>query len=218
MQKIYIASANMTLTNWHDEIIDAEREKSIVTILRSIPYNYYADVNKSLILDKCRLWTLPGNLALIENYITNRPKIVVLVRPIEEIVSSFVQLRINNNWSEDKIYSDLLNDGENPIMIPLEGTIHAKENNNGQFLFIHYDEIVFDTKKTLEKIYDFYEWPKYEHELENIKRPFVQHDEVYNLNGLHEVRSIVEKQKYHIDLPKDIMKKCRYLNSLLFED
>jgi sulfotransferase len=218
MRRIYFASANTTLTNWHDDIIASEREKSIVTILRSIPYNYYVDVNKNIILDKCRAWTLPGNLALIEKYITNNPKTVVLIRPIEEIVASFVQLRINNNWSEDKIYSDLLNGADDPIMLSLEGAIHAKQNNDGKFLFVHYDEIVFDTKKTLNRIYDFCEWPKYEHQLENIKRPFVQNDEVYKLNGLHDVRRTVEKQKYHIDLPKDIMKKCRYLNSLIFED
>jgi len=155
---------------------------------------------------------------MIEKYITDKPKIVVLVRPMEEIVASFVQIRLKNNWPEEEAYGNLLNDGDNLIMLPLDGAIHAKQNNDGKFLFVHYDEIVFDTKKTLEKIYDFYEWPKYQHELKNIQRPFAQNDEVYNLNGLHEVRSIVEKQKYHIDLPKDIMKKCRYLNSLLFEE
>ena len=216
--RAYVGSANPSMTNWNDDVLVAGRDKTIGNILRSIPKIYYENVNKPFILDKCRSWTLPNNTRMIEKYITDNPKIVVLVRPIEEIVASFIQIRLKNNWSEEEAYGNLLNDGDNPIMLPLEGAIHAKKNNNGQFLFVHYDEIVFDTKKTLEKIYDFYEWPKYEHVLENIKRPFVQNDEVYNLNGLHEVRSTVEKQKYHIDLPKDIMKKCRYLNSLLFED
>jgi sulfotransferase len=214
----HIGCANTSLNGWNEDILVSNRQHTIYNIIKAIPNLYYADVNKQFIFDKCRTWTLPNNVALIKQYITDKPKIVVLVRPVDEIVSSFVRIRIKNNWDENMLYNGLLVDGDNPIMIPLEAALLAKNNNHGEFLFVQYDEIVFDTKKTLEKIYDFCGWPKYQHNLENIIRPFVQYDEVYNLTGLHDVRKTVEKQKYHIDLPKDIMKKCRYLNSLLFED
>jgi hypothetical protein len=217
MWQIYTGSANKNVNNWNEDILAANRQNSICHIVRSIPDLYYMDVNKPFILDKCRTWTLPGNVTLIKKFITNNPKIIVLVRPTEEIVSSFAHLRMKNGWDENKIHENIF-DETDPTMDALKGVVSAKHNNRGEFLFVQYDEIVFDTKKTLNRIYDFCEWPKYEHQLENINRPFIQNDEVYNLNGLHDVRRTVEKQKYHIDLPKDIMKKCRYLNSLIFED
>lgn len=218
MWQSFSCSLNDEKNNWGNEIVEAEREETIRYILKNIPNLYYSNINKSLIVDKSRNWTLPANLNLIKNFITDKPKIIVLVRPIEEIVASFVHLRKKNNWSQDSLFNDLLTAGTNPIMWPLEGAIWAKENNHGEFLFISYDELVFKTNTILTKIYDFCGWQKFEHNLQNINRPFVQKDEVWNLIGLHDVRQNIEKQKYQVNLPKNVLKKCYYLNSLLFED
>jgi sulfotransferase len=217
MWQVYVGSANEKKDNWHENILAAERQSSICNIIRAIPDLYYRDVSKRFVLDKCRTWTKPSNILMIKKFITDTPKIIVLIRPAEEVAASFVQLRIKNDWDKNHLYDGLL-DESGIITTCLNSAVEAKQKNEGEFLFVQYDDIVFETENTLKKIYEFCEWPKYEHQLENIKRPFVQNDEVYDLNGLHEVRSTVEKQKYHIDLPKDIMKKCRYLNSLLFED
>lgn len=217
MWHTYISSANKDLNNWNEDILVAERQKSIANIISSLIDLYYFDVNKTFVLDKCRTWTLPGNVTLLKNYVTNTPKILVLLRPVEEIVSSFVQLRKKNQWDESSLYVNLLSD-KDPMLSSIDGIISAKENNHGEFLFVQYDDIVYDTKKTLSTIYDFCEWPKYEHDFTNITRPFVQNDEVYDLVGLHDVRKTVEKQKYHIELPKNILKTCYYYNSLIFED
>ena len=218
MWESFSCSLNEEKNNWISDVLAADRQETIHHILSAIPNLYYSNVNKPIIVDKNRKWLLPAYLSLIKNHITDKPKIIVLVRPIEEIVASFVFLRKKNNWSEDTLFKSLLCEETNPIMLPLEGTIWAKENNNGEFLFISYDELVFKTKTTLIKIYDFCGWQKYEHNLKNINRPFVQKDEAYNLIGLHDVRQNIEKQKYQINFPKNVLKKCYYLNSLLFED
>jgi sulfotransferase len=211
-------SLNEEKNNWNDDIVAADRQETIHHILNTIPNLYYSNINKPFIVDKNSTWILLSNLNLMKNFITDKPKIIVLVRPIQEIVASFVRLRKKNNWSDDTLFNDLLCEKTNPIMLPLEGAIWAKENNHGEFLFITYDQLVFETNTTLSKIYDFCGWQKYEHNLQNINRPFVQKDEVWNLIGLHDVRKTVEKQKYQIDFPKNVLKKCYYLNSLLFED
>jgi sulfotransferase len=218
MWQSFNCSLNENKNNWNDDIVAADRQETIQGILSSIPNLYYSNVNKPIVLEKNRNWTLPTNFNLIKDFITNKPKIVVLVRPIEEIVASFVLLRKKNNWQEENIFDGMLNENDNPIMRPLEGALWAKENNNGEFLFVQYDELVFETTKTLKKIYDFCEWQNFDHNLENINRPFIQRDEAYKLIGLHDVRKIIEKQNYQIYFPKNILKKCHYLNSLLFED
>jgi sulfotransferase len=214
---MHCSSGNTQGTDWNPDILVSGKQKIVSDIIASIPNLYYANVEKPFILDKGRTWTLPDNIKMIKQYITEDPKIVVLIRPVEEIVSSFVRLRLKNNFDENHLYTGLIDNGI-PIMAELDGVVSARENNTGEFLFIEYDEIIFDTEKTLDRIYDFCGWPKYKHDLQNITRNFIQNDEVYFLDGLHEVRKTIEKQKYHIDLPKNILKKCQYYNSLIFED
>ena len=60
-------------------------------IIKQIPKIFYDGIEKNIV-DKCRTWTLPGNLELINKYITKTPKIVVMVRPIVDIVKSFVYI------------------------------------------------------------------------------------------------------------------------------
>ena len=218
MWQNFYCSLNEEKNNWNNDIVESDKQESLCRVLNSIPNIYYSDINKPIIIDKNRNWTLPSNLGIIKKFISNGPKIIVLIRPVQEIVSSFAYLREKNNWSKETLFNDLLHEKTNPIMLPLEGAIWAKENNNGEFIFIQYDELVFETKKTLDKIYDFCGWQKFEHNFQNIKRPFVQRSEVWNLSGLHEVRKKIEKQKYQVNLPKNVLKKCYYLNSLLFED
>jgi len=212
---IYDYNFNTNTNQWSDDIISCNKINSIENVLKNIINLYYFDINKKFIVDKCRTWTLPGNVKLIKKYITEQPKIIVLLRPLEEIVSSFVKLRIANNWNEEGINNEINWNDNNPM---IRGIISAKENNNGEFIFITYDDIVFDTQKTLDKIYDFCQWPSFKHSLKNIKKPFYQNDIVYNMIGLHEVRKNIEKQKYNIELPKNTLKKCQYLNSLIFEE
>jgi sulfotransferase len=218
MWQSFLCSLNEKRDNWTDDILASDRQKTIYHVLNNIPNLYYSDINKPIVLDKNRNWVLPGNFNIIKNFITNKPKIIVLIRPIQEIVASFVLLRKKNKWPEEHIFNGLLDEGDHLMMKPLEGVLWAKENNTGEFLFVHYDELVLETTKTLEKIYDFCEWQNFNHNLDNINRPFIQKDEAYNLIGLHDVRKNIEKQNYEVPFPKNVLKKCHYLNSLLFED
>jgi sulfotransferase len=214
----FTCSLNDERDNWYDDIVAADRQETIHHILHSIPNLYYSNTNKPFVVDKNRKWTLPTYFDLIKNFITDKPKIIILIRPIQEIVASFVYLRKKNNWQEDSLFNDLLCEGTNPIMLPLQGVIWAKENNRGEFLFVQYDELVFETKITLNKIYKFCDWQNFDHNLENISRPFIQKDNFYGMSGLHDVRKNIEKQNYEVPFPKNVLKKCHYLNSLLFED
>jgi sulfotransferase len=218
MWQVFKSSANENLTNWNNEILASEKQESVGRIIKSIPDLYYQDVNKPFILDKGRTWT-NEKFHLILKYITDKPKIIVLVRPLEEVISSLVRVRQENKWTYEEIFEKMLTE-EDSLTEIIESVLMARQCDQDYpsrefFLFVHYDEIVFDTQKTLKKIYDFCGWPKFEHHLNDIKRPFVQNDHVYDLIGLHDVRKTIEKQKYHVDLPTHILEKCRSLNPLI---
>lgn len=214
----YWNTLNDSKNNWTEDVIASELEERVTRVIKSLPFSYYEDVDKPLILDKCRSWLLPVNMHIIRKFITDKPKVLVLLRPTQEIVSSFVKLRMDNSWDESTLFQGLIDDGSGMITRCVEGVINAKENNNGEFLFVTYDEIVNNTKNTLDKIYTFFEWPKFDHQLDNITRPFVQKDDVYRMVDLHTVREKLAKQHYEILLPTNVVKKCKYFDSLMFED
>jgi sulfotransferase len=55
-------------------------------IVRDLPSLYYRDVQKPIVIDKCRAWTLPLNMQMIREYVTPDPKVILCVRPVDDVV------------------------------------------------------------------------------------------------------------------------------------
>lgn len=164
------------------------------SIVSAIPQIYYKNVSAKNILDKCRSWTLPDNIELIEKYITDKPRIIVMVRPIEDIVASFIRLRKANGWSGD-LESDLWEPNTEPITRPIIGVEYAKSHNDGKFLFVEYDDLVDYTPDVVNKIYEFMEWDLFSHKYSEIVHPYPENDEAYEMPGLHHVRPEIGRRK-----------------------
>ena len=117
--------------------IKASNKDILDSLVKPIPHTYYADVTKPIVVDKCRSWTLQANIQILNRYFDNSPKVIVLVRPLVEVVTSFIALRKENEWTDP--YQELLDNGSEPIMRSLAGVEWARNNNNGEFIFINYD-------------------------------------------------------------------------------
>ena len=78
--------------NWNskEQLLANNRHNTTKDLISSIPSIYYKDVKASIIIDKCRSWTLPLNMDMFYNYLDSNPKIIVLERPIIDVVKSFV--------------------------------------------------------------------------------------------------------------------------------
>jgi sulfotransferase len=175
-----------------------------------IPDFYYKNINSSIIIDKCRSWTLPDNLQLIEKYITDTPKIIVLTRPILDIVRSFSYLyKINNTPNNLK---KLLEPGSEPIMRSLFGVDNAKKNNNGKFLFISYNKLIKEPKSTIESIYKFLGVEKFNHNFDNILNRYPENEDAYEIKHMHDVRKTIEKRKINFKLPQEIVDMCKKID------
>lgn len=198
----------------NSEQIKANNKNVLEGLVKPIPHNYYADITKSIVVDKCRSWTLPANLEMLNRYFDNEPKIIVLVRPLIEVVASFVALRKANNWENSE--AGLLDDGSEPIMRSLAGVEWARKNNNGEFLFVTYDELIGDTQKTLDRIYNHCGWRTFEHDLNNIVNQYKENDAVYGLAGQHDIRPQISRRKINIKLSAELIKKCNRLDEWSF--
>lgn len=181
-------------------------------ILRAIPNAFYEGIDGHII-DKCRSWTLPDNTNMIHKYITKSPKFIVMLRPILEIVKSFVFIRTMNRW--DNPESGLLDDNTEPIIRSFNAVKYSKSIDSGQFLYMWYDELVSNPKQTINKVYDFCGWDKFEHQYSNLQNTALERDDLLGLIGLHDIRPEIGKRKFEVKLSDELYEKAIELDKEL---
>ena len=193
----------------------ARRGHTIPSMVAAIPSAYYKDVSAPVIIDKCRSWTMPDNMAMLQKYFTGSPKVIVMERPLVDILKSFQALRRSNGRDTGVKMDDTLLPNSDPIVRSLDGVIWAKQNNqNGNFLFITYEELVTNTERVLTSIYEFCEIAPFKHDLKNIINNHPEDDVgVYDNPGLHAVRPTICKRKIDATLLDATMAKCAELEA-----
>ena len=178
--------------NSSEQLLASNRFEVQQNLISAIPGIYYGHVTKPIVLDKCRSWTMPSNMVMLREYITNEPKVIVLTRPIQDIIESFKLLYAQNNKPFQE--SMFRQKGSEPLMRSCDGVDFAKANNTGEFLFIDYDDLVSDTNKELERIYSFLEMDIFQHDLQNIVNFYPENDSVYGLLGMHTIRNTISRR------------------------
>lgn len=196
-----------------EQLAASKRESTIHDIVSQIPHLYYKNIKEPIVVDKCRSWTMPPNIEILQKYVDANYKIIVLERPVVEIVSSFVKLyRDNNKIIQPEM---LLQPKSEPIMRSIAGINWAKKNNYGHFLFITYNELIQDTEATIKKIYDFCGWDYFKHDFKNIKVKYPEDDTVYQLAGQHSIRSTITKRDVSVPLSDAVIEQCKMIDTLM---
>lgn len=194
----------------NEQLTASNRLNTGIELIKNIPNIYYKDVTASTVVDKCRSWTLPDNMAMLNRYFEHKPKVIILERPLIEIVRSFVALKQANNYQGDPELG-LLDTWSEPIMRSYEGVKWAKQNNNGEFLFIQYNDLVNNTSDVLNRVYEFCELESFKHDFDNIVNKHPENDEVYGLLGQHDIRPTIAKRDLDVTLSDAIIKRCKEL-------
>ena len=202
--------------NAAEQLNGNNRTGTLQDIIQQIPNIYYKDrpSGKEIIVDKCRAWTNPANVALLRQYLDPAIKIIVLERSITAIMQSFMKLFQKNNWSKAYRYAilqALLVPHTEPVMLPLLGMQMARKENK-TFLFIHYDDLIAKPAETMERIYAFCGWEPFAHHFENIVNAHPENDAFYNLKDFHTIRATLNKEANTVILPPDILAKCQEID------
>ena len=176
-----------------EDLIVSNRQDVKYKLLSSIPEIFYSNTSAKNVFDKQTCWTIPENIQMIKDYIRPDPKIIVMTRPIEEIIDSFVKIRKANGWTKN-LYKGLVEGDFEILGKPIYGVEYAKKSNNGEFLFIEYDDLIDNTVDVLRKIYDFCEIEYFEHDLNNIENKNPQNDAYLGMIGLHDVRKTISRR------------------------
>lgn len=207
-----------SIEGYSREALEANRRtpKTSDIVMKALPDLYYNDVDREIIFDKSRTWTLYANHQMLKRYVDESPKIVVLVRPVDEIVRSFAMLRFNNGWTGD-VYTDLIMPNTNPITYSLEGISNAKYIRDEGFLFVTYKSLVETPSTVLQAIYKHCGLNWFSHDLDNVEQKFTEDDVGYGLVGMHDVRQKIELRANDIVLPTNIQAICDDMTEALYD-
>jgi sulfotransferase len=201
-------------TTSKEQLLANRRIPTAKRLISSIPHIYYQGITEKVVVDKCRSWTLEPNIKLLRDFVDKNYKVIVLERPIVEIVQSFAKLYRSAGISNEEREKALVIPESEPVMRSLAGVLWAKEHNQeGNFLFIQYDELVSQPKETLDKIYAFCGWETFEHDFEKVEIKYPEMDEVYQLPGQHSVRAKVGKSKNNTVLSTTLTEQCRKIDN-----
>lgn len=175
--------------------------------ISAVPHYYYEERSSKYVVDKNRHWTHPAVLETVKKYITEDPKVIVMLRPIVEIAESIFYIAQENDDIE-QAYAWMW--GGDPLISPFDALKYGISSHKEHFLFVTYDKLVLETQDTMNRIYDFLEIPRFEHMLDEIDSTNVQEGD-YHLLGLHEIREKIGKREKNVELPEEILNRAIYL-------
>lgn len=201
-------------------------------IIQKLPDTFYSHIDKPYIIDKNRTWGTLENLELASTFCDNI-KIIAPVRPILEVLASFVNLANKNpnnfidkfriNYpvsdfrSQDDARCDALMAANYQIemnILSIASALHPQHRE--KFEFVAYADLVTKPQKVMDSIYDFLELPRFNHTFENLNWDLMPNEaEVYGIPNLHKIRTQVEKSKTDVSVLSDYVQN-KYASSLDF--
>lgn len=141
-------------------------------------------------------------------YINPKPKYIIVVRDVLEVLTSFITLL--NKKGQNTQYFDgeisyayrSLDDARCDFLMKPNGLIDRslwsiasllEPSNNVDYVLINYEEIIKNPVNAMTRIYDFIGIEQFKHNFTNVKNVYPEDDNVFGLNGFHQIRSKVSK-------------------------
>lgn len=202
--------------NQWDKLIEHQAEGVNHDQLRSVLsaiLNSYHPTDKSLIIDKGRGWL---SLTEMVEFITGQvPKIIVPVRNISEILSSFEKLWRKStgfsqwNFEQSDYFKAQTVEGRCDIWASAGQPVGLAYNRvkdvisrgyKDKLLFVEFDHLTTYPEQTLNMVYNYLELPYYKHDFNNVEQVTKEDDEgVHRIPGLHTIRPKVVPVPYDSD-------------------
>ncbi len=174
-------------------------------VVKGILQNYYNNVDRPVVFDKSRGW--PAYIELAEFILEQPVKLLVPVRPIVDVLSSFEKLYRKNahNWQFPQEKSnfaqfqtvegraDIFMNAEQPVGMAYNRIRDAMARGfKDRMVFVEFEHLTSHPTKTMNAIYDFLGEEYYEHDFNNVEQSTSENDDIHGIPGLHTIRSKVE--------------------------
>ena len=195
-------------------------DSNVSNAIRAYVSGFYSEVDKPVVIDRCKGWGTKQSIFLSYKYITNKPKVIFTVRDIPSILSSFINILgteptsyVDNALRVSKVSaygSQVQNDlrcewlMSNQIQASLVSLTELLQIGI-PVLLIEYDNLVSNPQGELDKVYKFLDLPEYKNNLIDIKKIEIENLSIVNLpDKLHTVRKQISKTSL---IPKDNLPK-----------
>lgn len=176
-------------------------------MLRGLAAGMYSHIAQPVIFDKNRDW--PAHVPMLRE-VWGAPKIICPVRPIAEILASYVSLMRRNGGAshmEQEMQQrgfPLTDEGRCKYLMSPYGNVFqawsalkaAVDAGHGDcLLFLEYDDICGKPQETMRRVYDFIGEPLFDHDFSAIENRAEEDDvAAYGLRDLHAIRPRLEKK------------------------
>lgn len=176
-------------------------------IYKGIVENYYKHFETPIVIDKHR--GHPRNVNPLKMFVLPNPKIICTVRPIPDVIASYIKLIEKNKQEDNFVDNDLRTKNmhitianrakvlwENYISDPYQSMAFGLKHHKQNLLLVEYDKLVANPINELMKIYQFLDLPFYEqHQFVDIHNSCAEDkDAAWGLENLHKIRPKLEKQ------------------------
>ena len=201
-----------------------QKPESYYSMISGLIDNYYQDVNKPYIIDKCRAWS--GQIPRIKYYLADNPKVIVTVRNPLDILASFINLIEKNKNQISFIDKGLIKQGkrltienrceylmnsDGVVFQSISGLMTAISEYKECIHLIEYDDLINEPEKIMLGIYNFFEIDYFEHDFNNVVNQYSENDSLYGLNDMHKIRNKLERKsrKYDEVLTEEVISKYK---------
>lgn len=196
-----------------DCLIRVRREGFVHEWLSDIPDSYYQHVTEPMIIDKNFAWSFDPQF--LRHYITNTPRILVLVRPVLEIVKSFVSIARQRGdvLPERNLLAD-----DCPLRLQICNTGWALANNSEDYFFGTYDQLVDNPQSFVNQAATFWGIPDFEYDFTQIVNKKPENDYASKTRGLHEIRPQITRREYEVKISDSLFAIAKELDDALQHD
>ena len=184
------------------------------SVMHGLTDTFYSHIDKPVIIDKNRGWGTPFNWDHISPYVSKDGKVILTMRPILEVLASFVKASQqtkkaikhtpyldNNIWSSHyRNETDAIVDNLMKTNGPLDQAIYSVanliNNHRDKVCVVWFDELLDKPVATLDSIHEFLGLDLFDYNFDNIKS-VDKHDDLngYGIVGLHDVKKKLARPK-----------------------
>lgn len=175
-------------------------------VLKGVVESFYQNVDKDIIFDKSRVWSIESELAKFA--LGDNMKFIITVRDLPNMLASFENLYRKNAHiytTIDKKNSNLANtvSGRCDLLVSNAGPIGSsvislKElllKGGDNILIIDYDDLVRKPALIIDDLYEFIGEDKFKHDFNNVEQTIFEKDEEHGILDLHTIKPKVEPSK-----------------------
>jgi hypothetical protein len=196
--------------------------KSLDNVLDSIFDTYYKDWPQQYIIDRGPVMT-PGNFMLMQNHFKRPLKIIIILRDLMDVLASYIKWFENEPTAFPNKYGHTTIEQKLSMLMNKDGAI-AKDleaiKNSFNYPeichYLRYDDLVNQPEIEINKIYDFLEIPRFNHNFKSLnqfKINGISYDDTVVGNKMHTIREEIRKENnpYKSMIPQRIIDKYGHI-------